>query len=343
MKRLALVTTLVFAACSGTNPINADGGTGGGITGGGVAGGGTGGGSTGGGAGGGNVDAGSDGGMTTDAGTSDGGYVKDPLITARPFNEVVPVSYVPGTPTPLVIELHGYTATGMTEDAYLRFSQAAQSRGFLLALPDGTIDGQGQHFWNATDACCGFGQSTVDDVAYVTAVIEDMKKRFTIDPKRIFLVGHSNGGFMAHRMACDRSELIAGIVSLAGAVWSDASMCQPTAKINVLQVHGTLDGVIYYAGGSAVVGAPPFPGAETTVATWAQKNACTGSMLTAIGGDLDLEGAIIGAETSRLQFTGCPAGAAAELWKMNGASHVPAFNTTWADTVFTWMMAHPKP
>ncbi len=306
----------------------------------------TGGGGTGGGSatGGGNATGGGsahDGGI--DAGTStDAGVTRDPLVVARPFAEVVPNGYVRGTPTPLVVLLHGYTATAATQDAYFRLSQTAQARGFLLALPDGTVDGQGQNFWNATDACCGFGQSTVDDVAYVTAVINDMKARFTVDSKRVFLVGHSNGAFMSHRMACDRSGLIAGIVSLAGAVWADPTRCQASEPVNILQVHGTIDAVIRYGGGMAVATAPPYPGAETTVATWGAKNGCTGTMLTQIGGNLDLVGTAL-METERYQFTGCPAGGASELWKILAADHIPAFNSTWGDTIYTWLMAHPKP
>ncbi len=295
------------------------------------------------------VDAGQDAGTEAlvedagfDAGVPDAGaYVTDPLIVARPFNAVIPVGYASGTPTPLVVLLHGYTASGATQDAYFHLSELAQQRTFLLALPDG-LGATGQKFWNATDACCAFGQ-TVDDVAYLTALINDMKARYSVDPKRIFLVGHSNGGFMSHRMACDRSELIAGIVSLAGAVWADSARCNPTRPVNVLQVHGTLDAVIQYTGGSAVVGQPPYPGAETTVTTWASKNQCTGAMLTAIGGDLDLVTDLPFSETQRESFTGCPNGAAAELWRIRGGSHIPAFNGEWANTIYTWLMAHPKP
>ncbi|MBL8909641.1 MAG: alpha/beta fold hydrolase [Archangium sp.] len=342
MKRALWLVVPFFFACPGVNPVGNDAGS---IvnTGGGTAGGGTGGGATGGGGGSADasVDAGTDAGVADagiDAGTPDAGT--DPLIIARPFAERVPVSYVPGTPTPLVVLLHGYTATAATQDAYFQLSALAQSRGFLLALPDGTRDSSAQQFWNATNACCGFGE-TVDDVAYLTAVIEDMKKRFTVDPKRIFLIGHSNGGFMSHRMACDRAGLIAGIVSLAGAVWNDASLCMPSERVNILQVHGTIDAVIAYAGGANVGNV--YPGAETTVQTWATKNGCTGSMLTPIGGDLDLTSSLIGDDTSRLQFTGCPTGGSAELWRINGGSHVPAFNSTWGDTAYTWLMAHPKP
>lgn len=288
------------------------------------------------------LDAGLDAGVS-DAGIADAGVAdagRDPLVIARPFNEVVPVSYVPGTPTPLVVLLHGYTATAATQDAYFRLSQLAQARGFLLALPDGTIDNGGQHFWNATDACCGFG-ATVDDVAYLTAVINDMKARFSVDAKRVWLAGHSNGGFMSHRMACDRSELIAGIMALAGDVWNDASMCQPTSPVNVLQVHGTLDAVIGYAGGANA--GRVYPSAVNSVTTWATKNGCTGTMLTRIGGDLDLDVGVIGSETERYQFTGCPSGGAVEHWKIVGGSHIPTFGNDWADTFYTWLMAHPKP
>jgi poly(3-hydroxybutyrate) depolymerase len=66
--------------------------------------------------------------------------VADPLITARPFATVVPVGYAAGTPTPLVVLLHGYTATAATQDAYFHLSELAQQRTFLLALPDGTVD-----------------------------------------------------------------------------------------------------------------------------------------------------------------------------------------------------------
>jgi polyhydroxybutyrate depolymerase len=148
---------------------------------------------------------------------------------------------------------------------------------------------------------------------------------------------------MAHRMACDRSELIAGIVSLAGAVWADTAKCAPARPVNVLQVHGTLDAVIKYGGGAAQVGVPPHPGAETTVATWAGKNGCSGAALASIGGDLDLVIDLPLDETQREAFAGCPAGGAAELWRIRGGSHIPTFNRDWAGTVYTWLQAHPKP
>jgi polyhydroxybutyrate depolymerase len=273
-----------------------------------------------------------------DAGAADAG--RDPLVLARPFDVTVPVGYRPGTPTPLVVVLHGYTATAQLQDTYFGLSRLAQQRGFLVALPNGLRDAAGQQYWNATNACCAFGR-TNDDVAYLTAVIRDVQARYSVDPRRIFLVGHSNGGFMSHRLACERAGLIAGIVSLAGAQWADASRCTPSSPVSVLQVHGTLDTVIAYGGGANA--GETYPSAETTVKTWGAKNGCAGTALTRIGGDLNLVTALLGDETEREHVEGCPGTSAAELWTIRGGTHLPTLNESFAETIFTWLMAHPKP
>lgn len=292
-------------------------------------------------------DAGADAGTTqldggaADAGAVDAGYVPDPLVVARPFGLVVPTGYA-GAPAPLVVLLHGYTGTAANQDAYFRLSQLAQQRTFLLALPNGTTNAQGQQFWNATDACCGFG-ATVDDVAYLTAVIDDVKARYAVDGKRVFLVGHSNGGFMSHRLACERASRIAGLVSLAGATWQDASRCAPSEPVSVLQVHGTADAVIRYDGGTTSFGAPTYPGAVDTVSRWRAKNGCSGTTLAGAGAALDLVLDLPGPDTRREAFGACPAGGAVELWTIEGGSHIPVFNGNWAPALYDWLLAHPKP
>jgi poly(3-hydroxybutyrate) depolymerase len=116
--------------------------------------------------------------------------VQSPLPTTfyrvtrpRPVNVYIPSSYDGKTPLPLVIMLHGYK------------SSAA-------------------NFWNASDACCNFYNSGVDDAGYLRALIEEIGRQFSVDRKRIYLIGHSNGGYMTYRMACEYADLIAGI-----AVW----------------------------------------------------------------------------------------------------------------------------
>lgn len=286
-----------------------------------------------------------------DAGPADAAVVsdagRDPLVIERPFEVTVPIGYRAGQPVPLVVVLHGYTVTADVQDTYFGFSRLAQQRTFLVALPNGLRDATLQPYWNATDACCAFG-NTNDDVAYLTAVIRDVQARYSVDPKRIFLVGHSNGGFMAHRLACDRAELIAALVSVAGNTWKDGSRCAPSTPVGVLQVHGTLDAVIAYSGGATFGGGgtivgPPYPSAEDSVKTWGAKNGCSATTLTRLTGNLDLVTAVLGSETTRESVAGCPANSAAELWTIWGGSHFPTVAPDFADQLYTWMLAHAKP
>ncbi len=189
--------------------------------------------------------------------------------------------------------------------------------------------------------CCDFDHTGVDDVAYIDAIISDMSIHYNVDPQRIFLVGHSNGGFMSHRFACDRASRIAAIVSLAGAVWSDPSKCQPAEPVAVLEVHGNMDTEVPYDG--ATQNGLVLPSALQTVTTWAQKNGC-GMTPDSSGAPLDLDGNLPGAETTPQVFPNCQPGGAAALWTINGGSHVPDLNRpTWGEKVWGWFMAHPKP
>jgi len=264
---------------------------------------------------------------------------RPPLVLARPYAEVVPASYDPATPTPLVVLLHGYGANGFLQDIYFGMTAAVESRGVLYAYPDGTADVDGQLFWNATDACCGDASRRGDDVAYLTAVIDDMSARYNVDPKRVYLVGHSNGGFMSYRMACDRAPRIAAIVSLAGMTWQDAGRCAPAEAVSVLHVHGDQDEVIRYDGG--VDNGAVYPSAVASVALWAAYDGCAAD-LVATGVTRDLDARVPGAETEVAAHPGCPVGAV-ELWTIHGAGHVPSFQSDWAGTLLDWLLAHPKP
>ncbi|MFT5398230.1 MAG: polyhydroxybutyrate depolymerase [Planctomycetota bacterium] len=82
---------------------------------------------------------------------------------------------------------------------------SAEKHGFLLTAPDGSRDSGGRPHWNGTDACCAAQPSTLDDVRYLTLLLDDIQARFNVDASRVYFIGYSNGGFMVHRMACERS------------------------------------------------------------------------------------------------------------------------------------------
>jgi len=267
------------------------------------------------------------------------------LVTARPFKEQVPKAYDKSKATPLLLLLHGYGVSGAIQLAYFSFDGLVDTRNVIIAYPDGTLDADKKRYWNATDACCGTGKSPPDDVAYLTAVVHDVQKRYNVDPRQIFVAGHSNGGFMAHRLACERADLFASAVSLAGAQWMDVSKCKPSRPVSIAQVHGDGDTTIGYAGGTIVEfdgSKVKYPSAAETVADWAKLDGCTGA-LADTGKPLDIESNLAGTETKVSKYAGCPAGVSVELWTIVGGAHAPTFGPAWGPSVLDFLQAHPMP
>jgi len=252
----------------------------------------------------------------------------------------VPVGYEQNVATPLIVLLHGYSMSGPRVDDYMGMSAIADDYGFLLVAPDGTREAGGSEnrFWNASIACCNFYQSEVNDVGYIMSIIEEMKTRYNVDSNRIYLVGHSNGGFMSYRMAYEHPETIAAIASLAGADHSERQ--GPDAPVHVLQIHGTADGTIGYRGGD--IRENRYPGALASVQRWAAHNGCERSGRAREMRDLDAS--LPGYETGVLRFNiGCQAGGSSELWTISAGAHSPAFSDSYAEQIVEWLYAHPKP
>lgn len=264
----------------------------------------------------------------------------DELIANRPYDVFVPTRYDAAAPMPLVLLLHGYGASGDIQEAYFKFEPLAESRGFLYVHPDGTVDAGGRQFWNATDACCSIAGDVIDDAAYLMAIIEQVSTDYNVDSKAIFLAGHSNGGFMSFRMACQHADAIAGIASLAGATFAGTADCTPSEPVSVLQVHRTRDETIFYDGGS-IVGVD-YPSAPQTVESWVASNGCdTTPTITADA--LDLDGGIDGAESDVETFGGCEHGSEVELWTIGHGSHIPGVTADFSAGVIDFLLAHPKP
>ena len=222
----------------------------------------------------------------------------------------------------------------------------------LYAHPDGTRDGDGNRFWNATDACCDLDRTGVADSSYVRDLIEEIAGVADVDRRRVYIVGHSNGGFMAYRVACEHADLVAAIVSLAGATFAQAGDCRPTEAVAVLEIHGTADDVILFEGGelSDIVGldrpSPKYPGAEETVEIWAAYDGCSADLEDTgrtVDVDAHLEGPDGPRESTIRASTACDAGGHAELWTIPGGGHAPDVSQSFAESVVEFLLAHPKP
>jgi len=261
------------------------------------------------------------------------------VSTARAYSKFIPSSYSKGTSLPLVVLLHGYGATGAMQESYMKFESVAETNKFILVYPDGTVDSSGKQFWNATDACCDFFSAVADDV-YLLSILKEMESNYSIDAKRIYFVGHSNGGFMSYRMACKYPDRIAAIASLAGASYFKTTDCGAKSPVSVLQVHGTKDGTILYDGGQIL--GTSYPGAVASASQWATFNQCTQNAVTR-STKFDLEPNITGDETSVTAWTNCQNSSEVELWTMEGAAHIPTLKSTFATKIWEFFAAHPKP
>lgn len=247
----------------------------------------------------------------------------------RPTRVVAPVASYDGGRLPLVLSLHGYGATGSLQELYFGLSPQVEARGFVLVAPDGLVDDDGARFWNATDACCDFYGVGTDDVAYLTGLIDELEASMPIDPDRIVVVGHSNGGFMAWRLACEIPDRLAGVASLAGATWLDPEDCRVEAPISALQMHGTADDTILYDGYPGL-----YPSAETSIGRAAALAGCGAEPVSR--GTADDDGAVAGDETERLAFEGCSADV--ELWRMEGSGHIPLPTPSWQADLLDWLL-----
>lgn len=265
---------------------------------------------------------------------------------ARPVTVHVPPSYDPAVPIPVVILLHGFGGDGNNQESYWGVRPLSDAWGFLYAHPDGTTNPEGSRFWNATDVCCNVSGARPDDSSYLRSILDEIEAQFNVDRDRVCFGGLSNGGFMSYRMACDHADQVTAIASQAGATFDDPAACVPNMPVHVLQIHGSADDTILYAGGPLASG--KYPGAVGSVERWAAYDGCS-IPGQASGEALDLTSDVAGAETTITSYTGdCRPGGSVELWTMRGAGHVPNLVRTRPPTselgfhVVEWLLSHPR-
>lgn len=256
---------------------------------------------------------------------------------ARSFSVFVPSHYSSAVPAPLVIALSGYNQSGADFEKYLKLTPLAQANGFLYIHPDGSKDLHGIQFWNGTPECCDFYTLKIDDAKYIMKIISQVEAKYSVDTNRIFIIGHSNGGFLANNLACNYSDRIAAIVNMAGGSYVKPSACKPTSPISVLEIWGTADDTYAI---NHILGRP-IPGALKIFNTWGAINHCDPLPQTSPN-KLDLDAKVPGSETAVVQFQNCPANTAIDFWRVVGAGHAPTLSPQFDSQLIAWLFAHPK-
>jgi polyhydroxybutyrate depolymerase len=217
---------------------------------------------------------------------------------------------VPGRRLPLVLDLHGYDESAAEQDAYTGLSAAAARRGVYVVTPDGY-----QHRWNfVRRPAVG-----PDDVRFLTTLLSALTSVVCYDPHDVVVTGFSDGADMANVLGCARPGRLAAVFAVAPSIVPRPCRRTPPTMI---EVHGTADPVVPFAGGG---GDRPFPfqgteavAAATRMNVWARLNSCSTPVSS-----------MVAAGVSMTRWH-CPRGRIVALYAIDGGGH-------------TWPGASPRP
>ena len=245
----------------------------------------------------------------------------------------VPASYDPTKATPVVIDIHGLTSFGADQARIAHMIAKSDAEGFIAVHPEGTGIPKS---WNAGYCCSPANGSGVNDVAFISTMIDKLATELCVDPDRVFAMGLSNGGYLSHRLACELSDKIAAIGPVAGVI--GIASCNPTRAVPVFDVHGTADPLVPWNGGNGQQSVPQ------TIDFWVQHNGCTTMTPSYAHGD-----------ASCVTHGGCTNGADVTLCTIdNGGHQWPGGESIGAilgkksddliatDAIWTFFAAHPR-
>jgi poly(3-hydroxybutyrate) depolymerase len=259
----------------------------------------------------------------------------------RTFDVFVPQAAVDGTPRPLVLELHGFGSNSLQQRGISGWLDVAQNNDLIVVWP------------NAVAGAWGIPPfSAVDDVGFLVFLTEWVSARSSVEPSQVHLTGFSLGGDMTGTLACQSADRFGAFVSIASGsaeLRFNEESCSPVRPIPVLNVRGTTDLVVPFAGGPppSALGLPPvdFRSADEQFAFWRQLNNCSGPIVDES----------LGAETSCQIDSSCDAGVQIQQCQLRSISgqnpeglfdHILYFNSdgvNLAELSWSFMQRHPLP
>lgn len=179
-----------------------------------------------------------------------------------------------GNLLPLVLVFHGSGTHAGSMAEFCGLHEKAADAGFVVVYPNGTGRVDHARTWNAGH-CCGHAfHQQVNDVEFISTLLDELLRTLPLDPARVYAAGMSNGGMMAYRLAADLSARFAAVASITGPMGS--ATCSPAQPVPVLHFHGTNDQFAPFSGGVGPrsIGRVAFYSVEHTIAQWVQANGC---------------------------------------------------------------------
>ena len=178
-------------------------------------------------------------------------------------------------PSSVIFNLHGYGSNALAQMEYTGLNNYTNTKenNFVLIHPQGAplntpLTSSASH-WNSGAWTIG---SNVDDIDFIDTIIKLISQKYDINMNRIYSTGMSNGGFMSYHLACNLSFKIAAIASVTGSMSRETlGSCDPSHATPILQIHGTIDGIVPFDGNSAI-GMESIP---DVMEYWKSYNSCS--------------------------------------------------------------------
>ena len=201
----------------------------------------------------------------------------------------IPPRYDRTIPMPVVLAFHGGLANADNMVRFSGLSEKADEAGFVAVYPNGTGRLQRMLTFNGGN-CCGQAMTNgVDDVEFTRSLLDELAAAVTIDPKRVFATGMSNGGIMAYRLAAELSDRIAAIAPVGGPMGTKE--CSPKRPVSVIHFHGTDDDFAPFNGGRGKgLSGTDFFSVPHSIAAWVEADGCDPTPVTTALPDTSADG-----------------------------------------------------
>jgi polyhydroxybutyrate depolymerase len=197
------------------------------------------------------------------------------------------------------------------------FNRLSDKEGFIVVYPDGI-----EKHWNDGRENVSYRahQEKIDDVGFLSALIDHLDKERDIDKRRVYVTGISNGAMMSFRLACELSEKITAIAPVSGAMPKDL-VCSPSRSVSVLVISNKEDPMVPWEGGEIRLGRQRFGGVlsvDESVRLWVHHNQCSSSPVNTLEPDRDPKD---GTRVRREEYGQGKGGTEVILYAIEGGGH----------------------
>jgi len=216
----------------------------------------------------------------------------------------IPLGYQASSSAALVLGFHGHGSQALQQEHRSGLSLLADQQGFIAVYPQGVVGPDGLTGWDTG----AYNSPRVNDVLFISDLLNHLQDILCIDPLRIYATGFSNGGGMTNVLACTLAGRLAAFAPVSGSYPPYPGGCHPVRPVPLLEFHGTADRTVPYNGSAS----RRYPPILTWLQGWATRDGCTRGP-TVFYKQADVTG---------LEWTNCRGNATVIQYRISGEGHL---------------------